>query len=84
MHNLKKEYLTLTNPTRGIYQLILSDTEGVYHYTELNSSIAVIEKTLDDCKNFKWYSCSESELDAERIKVNVLLKLSNTITLTLK
>ena len=84
IHNLKKEYPNLLNPSRGIYQLHLEDNGPVDYYAELSHSIETIEQTLQECLNFNWYSCSNSELEIARTKVKMLFKLANTITTQLK
>lgn len=83
LHNLKKEYPNLLNPSRGVYRLLLEENSKTDYYVELNHSIATIEQTLQECQNFNWYSCSDEELEVARTKVKLLLKLANTITLKL-
>lgn len=80
LHNLKKEYPNLLNPSRGVYRLLLTKDSKTDDYDELNRSIATIEQTLQDCQNFNWYSCSDRELEVARTKVKLLLRLANTIT----
>ena len=80
LHNLKKEYPNLLNPSRGVYRLLLTEDSKTDDYDELNRSIATIEQTLQDCQNFNWYSCSDRELEVARTKVKLLLRLANTIT----
>ena len=80
LHNLKKEYPNLTNPSRGVYRLLLDENTQNDHYAELNNSIATIEQTLLECQTFNWYSCSDEELKVARTKVKMLLRLANAIT----
>lgn len=79
LHNLKKEYPNLLNPSRGVYRLILAENSKIDYYTELNHSIATVEQSLQECQNFNWYSCSDEELEVARTKVKLLLRLANTI-----
>lgn len=80
LHNLKKEYPNLLNPSRGVYRLLLTEDSKTDDYDKLNRSIATIEQVLQDCHNFNWYSCSDRELEVARTKVKLLLRLANTIT----
>ncbi len=84
MYHLKKENANFLNPTRGIYQLLPAEKVYNDYYSELNSAIKTVEKTLQEYKRFNWYSCSEEELEIARTKVKTLLKLANTITMELK
>ena len=84
LHNLKKEYPNLLNPSRGVYRLLLAENAKPDYYVELNHSIATIEQTLQECQNFNWYSCSDEVLEVARTKVKLLLRLANAITSKLK
>lgn len=84
MHSLKKECPNLTNPSRGIYKLVNPNADYINQYSELKTSIATIEKTLQECKNVNWYICTDTELKIIRTKAQMLLNLANTITHTLK
>ena len=70
MYHLKKENANFLNPTRGIYQLLSAEKDYNDYYSELNSSIKTVEKTLQEYQRFNWYSCSEEELEIARTKVD--------------
>ena len=84
MYTLKKENQCLLNPTRGTYQLLLCENNCQTNHSDFECAIIEIEKAIHDCKNFNWYSCSNSELEIARSKVKTLLKLSNTISTELQ
>lgn len=84
MYTLKKENQSLLNPTRGTYQLLLRENNCQTNCSDLEHAIIEIEKAIHDCKNFNWYTCSNTELEIARTKVKTLLKLSSTISTELR
>ena len=84
MYTLKKETPNLINPIRGTYQLLLAKSNSYDNRTNLDIAIKEIENAVYDCKNFSWYSCSDTDLELARSKVKKLLTLSNTISTMLK
>lgn len=80
LHVMKTEDKNIVNVERGVYQQMHPIHNHNQNVTELVNAIDIIESNLLECRNFNWYHCSDEQLKVARSKVQMLIKLSNTIS----
>lgn len=78
LYNLKHENPSLVNVGRGKYKLLIQDN-CMENNSELENAIYIIEKNLDEYKNFNWITCDDLQLNIARSRTQMLIKLANTI-----
>ena len=79
LFKLKQENPNLTNGSRGKYLLQLDSISLADNSSELQSAIYVIEKHLQEYKNFNWITCNDSQLNLARANAQRLITLASKI-----
>ena len=80
LFTMKKENSDFVNVGRGLYCLLNANNKDDEISSELVNAINTIESTINECKSFNWYKCSDQQLNIVRSKIKMITKLADTIS----